>query len=181
MNPEFMFSLLADLTLICHVAFVVFVVLTVPLIFLGKWLNWKWIRLRWLRLAHLFGMGVVVVQSWLGIICPLTTLEMYFREKAGEVSYSGSFIEHWLHQLLFWQAPQWVFIMIYTGFAVLILGTKISDYLRRCFHRVGFVTIGLKNFCIWKNTFKSTAYTIRALNIQLSVVPLQYVFNNGQT
>ncbi len=118
-----MFSLLADLTLICHVAFVVFVVLTVPLIFLGKWLNWKWIRLRWLRLAHLFGMGVVVVQSWLGIICPLTTLEMYFREKAGEVSYSGSFIEHWLHQLLFWQAPQWVFIMIYTGFAVLILGT----------------------------------------------------------
>ena len=116
-----MFSLLADLTLIFHVAFTLFVVLTVPLIFLGNWLNWAWVRFTWLRLLHLLAIGIVVVQSWLGIICPLTTLEMFLREQAGNIVYTGSFIEHWLHQLLFWQAPTWVFVVIYTAFALLII------------------------------------------------------------
>lgn len=118
-----MFSLLADLTLICHVAFTAFVVLTVPLIFIGKFLGWHWIRLKWLRIAHLLAIGVVVVQSWLGIVCPLTTLEMFFRKQAGDATYEGSFIEHWLHQLLFWQGPPWVFIALYTMFALLIIST----------------------------------------------------------
>ena len=118
-----MFSLLADLTLISHVVVVLFVVLTLPLIILGNWLDWKWIRLRWLRVAHLLAITIVAMQSWFGIVCPLTTLEMAFRERAGEVAYTGSFIEHWLHQLLFWQAPPWVFTLVYSVFGLLVLGT----------------------------------------------------------
>lgn len=118
-----MLSLLASLVLTIHVVFVIFVVLMVPLIFIGKVCRWHWVRIMWLRLAHLTGIGIVVIQSWLGIVCPLTTLEMFLREQAGESAYAGSFIEHWLQQLLYWQAPPWVFILVYTGFALLVLAT----------------------------------------------------------
>jgi len=31
------------------------------------------------------------------------------------------FIEHWLSRLLFWNAPAWVFTLIYTSFALLVV------------------------------------------------------------
>ena len=118
-----MFLILADLTLICHVAFVIFVVLTVPLIFIGNYLNWHWVKIKWLRIAHLLGIVIVALQAWLGIECPLTILERYLRESAGEVTYAGSFIEYWLQQLLYWQAPSWVFVLVYTVFALVVVST----------------------------------------------------------
>jgi len=116
-------SLFADFVLLSHVVFVTFVVFTVPLVFIGKALQWRWVRIMSLRVAHLLAIGVVVVQSWLGIVCPLTTFEMYLRAQAGETAYTGSFIEHWLQQLLYWNAPPWVFLMVYTVFGVVVLLT----------------------------------------------------------
>jgi hypothetical protein len=72
-------------------------------------------------MTHLLGIGIVVIQSWLGIICPLTIWEMNLRAKAGETIYDGSFITHWLNQLLFFQAPAWVFVVCYTVFGSLVL------------------------------------------------------------
>lgn len=37
--------------------------------------------------------------------------------------YSGSFIQHWLHAILFYSAPQWVFVVAYTAFALLVLAS----------------------------------------------------------
>lgn len=61
------------------------------------------------------------MQAWAGIICPLTTLEMFLREKAGEATYQGTFIAHWLHHLLFIDAPLWVFTVCYTAFALAVI------------------------------------------------------------
>lgn len=115
----------ADLVLYLHVGFVVFVIAGLVLIFVGKLLGWSWIRNGWFRLAHLAAIAVVVLQAWLGVICPLTTLEMWLRAKAGDVVYPGSFIAHWVEQILYYDAPAWVFTLCYTVFGLLVLASWI--------------------------------------------------------
>jgi len=119
------YQFLADLILLLHVLFVVFVVVALLLIIVGGFRQWLWIRNRWFRLAHLAGILVVVVQSWAGLLCPLTKLERWFRSQAGEVSYEGSFIQYWLERLLYYDAPWWVFVMAYTSFGLLVIITWV--------------------------------------------------------
>lgn len=114
-------QLIADLVLVGHAAFVAFVVFGLVLIVAGGMLGWSWVRNRWFRVAHLVCIGIVVAQSWLGVICPLTTLEMSLRRQAGAAAYEGSFISHWLGELLYYQAPAWVFVTAYTLFGALVL------------------------------------------------------------
>ena len=116
-----LYSLAADAILIAHVLFALFVVVSLILIYVGKFAAWQWVRNPWFRMTHQLGVGIVVIQSWLGIICPLTIWEMNLRSKAGETIYNGSFITHWLNQLLFFQAPAWVFVICYTAFGSLVL------------------------------------------------------------
>ena len=116
-----MFALLADVVLIVHFAFVIFVVVTLPLIVVGGYRQWQWVRIPWLRYLHLVGIAIVVAQSWLGMICPLTTLEMWLRQHSGLATYDTSFIAHWIHRLLFWQAPTWAFTLIYTVFGLVVV------------------------------------------------------------
>lgn len=121
MNSNTLFLFAADATLFLHILVVCFVVLGLVVIFAGKICDWGWVRNPWFRVAHLLAITVVVLQSWLGIVCPLTTLEMWFREQAGQTAYSGSFISHWMQQILFYQAPPWVFAICYTVFGLLVL------------------------------------------------------------
>ena len=123
MSEQSLLLLLADALLLIHVLFVGFVVLGLVAIYLGFFLHWRWVRNRWFRVLHLMAIIIVVLQSWLGLICPLTIWEMALREKAGAAVYAGSFIQHWLHQLLYWQAPDWVFIVVYTVFGALVLAS----------------------------------------------------------
>ena len=117
MESGFLFVLAADAILFGHVLFVVFVVIGLVLILFGKAFDWAWVRNPCFRLAHLAAIGIVAIQSWVGVICPLTTWEMALRERAGEIAYSGSFISHWLEALLYYRAPAWVFMVCYTVFA----------------------------------------------------------------
>ena len=117
MSDHALLLFLADAILIAHVLFVGFVVLGLTAIYLGLLLKWSWVRNTWFRVLHLIGIGIVVLQSWLGVICPLTTWEMALREKAGAATYSGSLIQHWLQSILYYSAPEWVFIVCYTIFA----------------------------------------------------------------
>jgi hypothetical protein len=110
----------ADVILLLHVLFVAFVVLGLVLIFVGRSLGWNWVRNPWFRLIHLIAIAVVVVQSWLRVICPLTTLEMELRSRAGDAVYPGSFIAHWLETILYYQAPPWVFMACYTVFGAMV-------------------------------------------------------------
>lgn len=121
MEPKTFYLLAADMMLFAHVLFVAFVVFGLLLILCGKLFSWNWVRNRTFRLAHLLAIGVVVLQSWLGVICPLTTWEMALRAKAGDAVYGGSFISHWLETLLYYNAPAWVFVVCYTLFGLLVL------------------------------------------------------------
>ena len=115
----------ADLVLYLHVSFVVFVIAGLVLIYVGHLLGWAWIRNGWFRLAHLIAIAIVVLQAWLGVICPLTTLEMWLRGKAGDAVYPGSFIAHWVEQILYYDAPAWVFTLCYTAFGLLVAASWI--------------------------------------------------------
>ena len=121
MSDGALYRLAADGILFVHVAFVAFVVFGLVLILLGKLMSWAWVRNPWFRWAHLACIGFVVVQSWLGQICPLTQWEMALRSRAGDAVYSGAFIAHWLESILYYQAPAWVFVVAYTAFGLLVV------------------------------------------------------------
>jgi hypothetical protein len=114
------YRMLADLVLTVHFAIVVFVVGGLPLIVAGNLRGWRFIKGWSFRLAHLAAVVIVVAQAWLGVVCPLTTLENWLRAQAGQAVYDSSFIEHWLTRLLFYEAPAWVFIAAYTAFGLAV-------------------------------------------------------------
>lgn len=120
-----MYLLAADAILLVHTLFVVFVIVGLVLILVGRYFGWSWICNPWFRLAHILAIGIVVLQAWLGRICPLTIWEMSLREKAGDATYEGSFIAHWLQSLLYYDLPAWVFTLAYTVFALLVVATWI--------------------------------------------------------
>jgi hypothetical protein len=113
--------LLADAVLAIHFLLVVFVVFGLVLIVIGRLVGWTWIFGRSFRISHLAVIGVIVMQAWLGQLCPLTILENFLRAKAGEAAYSETFVEHWLHQILFYDVPFGVFAVVYTLFGGLVL------------------------------------------------------------
>ena len=123
MHGSVTYRVLADLVLLLHVLFVVFVVTGLVLVLLGGVRGWHWVRNPWFRVMHLLAIGIVVLQAWLGVLCPLTTLEMSLRARAGDAVYPGSFIAHWLEALLYYQAPAWVFIVCYTVFGFLVVAS----------------------------------------------------------
>lgn len=118
-----LYGRLADAVLVVHALFIGFVVIGQVLIMAGLALGWAWVRwFRW-RLAHLGAIAFVVAQTWLGMLCPLTILENDLRRRAGQADYGGSFIEHWLHRIIFYEAQSWVFTAAYTAFALLVAMT----------------------------------------------------------
>ena len=85
------YSLFADLTLILHVIFIVFVV------FGGVAVLWRR-RLAWLHVpCALWG----ILIEYAGWICPLSYLENSLRSAAGAGAYTGSFISHYLVPLVY--------------------------------------------------------------------------------
>ena len=121
---ERIYLLLADLLLVVHVGFVAFVVGGLVAIWLGHWRRWAFVRSFWFRMAHLMAIGVVTAESVFGVICPLTTWEDRLRLLAGgEHRYVGSFVQHWLHRLLYLELPEHVFKAAYVGFLLLVLFT----------------------------------------------------------
>jgi len=86
-----MHRLLADLVLILHLAFVVFVLCGGLLV-----LKWRWIA--WLHLPAAFWGAVVEFTGW---ICPLTPIENWLRAQGGEATYSSDFIAQYLLLLLY--------------------------------------------------------------------------------
>jgi Protein of Unknown function (DUF2784) len=82
---------LADLVLVVHLAFVLFVVL-------GGLLVLRWPRLAWLHVpAAIWG----VLIEYTGWICPLTPLENSLRMRGGEAGYTGGFIQHYIQPILY--------------------------------------------------------------------------------
>jgi hypothetical protein len=82
---------LADLVLIVHLAFVIYVVL-------GGFLVLKWRSLAWLHVPAFLWGALIEFAGW---VCPLTYLENWLREKSGGAAYRTDFIEHYIVALLY--------------------------------------------------------------------------------
>ncbi|MDX1735846.1 MAG: DUF2784 domain-containing protein [Halioglobus sp.] len=121
MSARTLYALAADGLLVLHFLFVLFVVFSLVFVLAGKPLGWQWVRNPWFRAAHLLAIAIVVLQSWLGLICPLTIWEMDLRALAGDAVYETPFIIHWVDRLLYYQAPLWVFALCYTLFGALVV------------------------------------------------------------
>ena len=81
----------ADLVLLTHFAFVLFVIL-------GGVLVIRWPRLGWVHVpVAIYG----AVIEFLGFVCPLTPLEIWLRHRGGEAGYRGGFIEHYITATLY--------------------------------------------------------------------------------
>jgi len=109
-------GLWADLILVLHFAFVLFVVGGLLLILAGAWRGWRWIRSPVFRYAHLAAILVVAAEALLGVACPLTVWEDALRGHAG----GAGFIERWVGGLLYYDLPGWVFTAVYVSFAALV-------------------------------------------------------------
>jgi hypothetical protein len=116
-----MYSWLADLILLIHFSYVLFVVLALVVIWVGFFLHWSFVRNFWFRLVHLLAIGYVVAESLGGVICPLTLWENQLRIKAGNGVYLSSFMEHWVHQIMFYDASPETFTAIYVIFFLAVL------------------------------------------------------------
>jgi hypothetical protein len=117
------YNLLADIVVVIHAAYATFVVLGLLAILFGYLLRWNWVRNFWFRAAHLLAISIVVFQQLFNVDCPLTTLEKHFTVKAGLEPYPRSFVGECVHNLLIYDAPRWVFTILYCFFGAVVLAT----------------------------------------------------------
>jgi len=121
MSGQRLYPVLADAVLILHALLVVFVVSAVVFIVIGKLRGWQWVYSPWFRIMHMGAIAIVVAESWFDIVCPLTTLEMWLRMEAGQRTHDRGFIEYWMQNLLYYDAPGWVFVLAYSLFGLLAI------------------------------------------------------------
>ena len=143
MNDPAVLAVAADVVLLLHAAVVLFVVGGLPLIVLGNWTSRRrpgagrvvgpevgpavgpevgpWVNSWTFRGLHAAAIAIVVAEAWLGVECPLTTLETALRLGAGQRGYGGSgFIAHWVGGVLYWDLPGWVFTALYSAFGAAV-------------------------------------------------------------
>jgi Protein of Unknown function (DUF2784) len=112
------YKILADVVLLVHLCFVLFVGL-------GSVLALRWPKLAWVHLPAL-AWGVWIEFS--GWICPLTPLEISLRQRGGEAGYEGGFIDHYVSA---WMYPQGLTrtTQMTIGIVLCVVNTGIYGYL----------------------------------------------------
>jgi hypothetical protein len=85
------FSLLADIVVIVHLLFVLFVLLGGFLVLYRQ--GWAWLHIP----AVVWG----AIVEFMGWVCPLTPLENWLRLQGGGAAYASDFIEHYIVSLLY--------------------------------------------------------------------------------
>ena len=108
--------LLADLVVVVHLTFVVFVVA-------GGLLTLRWPAMRWVHLPAAIWGGWI---EFSGGICPLTPIENSLRQRAGDATYAGDFVGHYLLPVLYpsglTRPTQWVLGLLVVGVNVAVYG-----------------------------------------------------------
>ena len=109
-------SLLADLVLVVHATFILFVVLG------GLLVLWQ----PRIALVHI---PCAIWGAWVelaGWICPLTPLEVDLRTRAGEIGYEGGFIERYVTAALY---PQGLTREIQIGLGIAVVAVNVIIYV----------------------------------------------------
>jgi hypothetical protein len=118
-------AILADVILLLHLGFVMFVVIGEILILAGAALRWRWVRNLRFRLIHLACILFVALEALVGVLCPLTDWEYALRRRAGQESAEVDLIARLVHTVLYQDWPPWVFTSLHLGFAILVIATLL--------------------------------------------------------
>ena len=111
------YLILADLLVVFHVAFVGFVVL-------GALLALRWPRLAWIHLPCAVWGALIEFTGW---VCPVTSLEIRFRQLGGQAGYTGDFVEHYLLPMLY---PQVLTRPVQVALGALVVAINAAVYWR---------------------------------------------------
>lgn len=111
------YSALADLVMLVHLAFVLFVALGALLLLWRRWIAWLHLPCAAYGAAIEFG----------GWICPLTPLENRLRRAAGQMGYEGGFIEHYVGGLLY--PEKWGQVHLFLGVLVIMLNAFLYAWI----------------------------------------------------
>lgn len=116
------YSILADIIVVIHLLFVLFVLLGGLLVLHWRFLGW----------VHIPAVCWAVMIEFSGWICPLTPLENFLRIKGGSSGYATGFVEHYIIPLLY---PSHLTrgLQIFLGFLVIVV--NLAVYLRVWYKR----------------------------------------------
>jgi hypothetical protein len=133
--PRWFYSVAADVTVVVHLAFMLYIILGELLIVAGALAGWKWVRNPWFRWTHLAAILFVVVETFAGVDCPLTLWERDLRNLAGQVNkdMEASFTGWVVRQVLFLcdRVPEETLTVAYFAFGGLVLATFVLAPPRR--------------------------------------------------
>ncbi len=111
----------ATVVAVVHMAFLAYIVF-------GGFLALRWPRLLWPSIGTVLYSSYVTLASF---TCPLTTLEKWLLEVGGGVPYEGSFIAHYLHDILYpaqYETAAWLTAM---GIALVSYAVVLTRWRRR--------------------------------------------------
>jgi uncharacterized protein DUF2784 len=108
--------LLANLLVLLHLAYILFVLFGAALVAWRRWIIW----------LHLPAIAWGTFVSAMGWVCPLTPWENHFRQLAGQEGYQGGFIEHYILPVLY---PAGLTLDLQRAEAVLVVVVNSGLYL----------------------------------------------------
>ncbi len=98
-----LYKLLSDVVVAAHFLWILF------LIFGAFW----GVRRRWVKCIHLIALAFALVINIFGLLCPLTYLEVWADSRHDpSVTYTGSFISHYLEELIYLAVPGWALLSL---------------------------------------------------------------------
>ena len=125
-------ELLADLVMMVHAAFSLFVVLGLVLVLTGLLLRWSWTNSQRFRVIHLAATLIVVARVWIEVPCPFSALEDYLRAQTSVSCAAGAAFHDFFHRLAFRGADSQRFARSTTAVGFVALATfAFSTRLRR--------------------------------------------------
>ena len=121
------YNLLADLVVVIHFLFILFVLGGGLLV-----LCWRWMA--WLHIPAVLWGALVELTGW---VCPLTPLENTLRQRAGAAGYTESFVEQYILPVIY-PAALTREVQLLLGIAVVLINLWIYSFvLRRSRHKKG--------------------------------------------
>ena len=113
-----LYCILADIVVWIHLGFVIFSVLGALLVVWRRWIFW----------LHLPAVFWAVWIELSGGICPLTPLENWLQNRAGQGRYHGDFVAHYLMPVLY-PAELTRNAQLLLGMFVLIINAALYTYI----------------------------------------------------
>lgn len=107
--------LAADLLVLLHLGFILFVVT-------GGFLAWRWRRLAWVHIPCALWGALVEFMGW---ICPLTPWEVTLRRQAGQAGYDSGFVEHYIIPMVY---PEALTLRIQIGLGLVVVAVNVLAY-----------------------------------------------------